>query len=243
MTGFLLRKTFYNLRGSLPKIVLVNLGFTVIFFISVFFPGLFASGVILWGIRAMGILLCSIYLCAAAMSVKSISGYRSFDIDCFIKNLKEALPAGIVMGLLLFIIAALMLLALPFYMSIDSLFGLILAAVTFCIVVVVLLSLQFFFAIYARLDTKLHKVFKKCVIIFLENPVMSVFLLFCNTAALIISVPLIFLLPGPAGILLFLDEALRLCLIKYEWLQANPEADPRKIPWDRLLAEEREKTL
>ena len=72
---------------------------------------------------------------------------------------------------------------------------------------------------------------------------MAVFLLFCNTTALIISVPLIFLLPGPAGILLFLDEALRLCLIKYEWLQANPEADPRKIPWDRLLAEEREKTL
>jgi hypothetical protein len=57
-----------------------------------------------------------------------------------------------------------------------------------------------------------------------------------------LSVLLVFLLPGPAGILLFLDQGLRLRLLKYDWLEANPEADRRKIPWEALLIDEQEKT-
>jgi hypothetical protein len=57
---------------------------------------------------------------------------------------------------------------------------------------------------------------------------------------------LAFLLPGPAGLLLFLDEALRLRLLKYDWLEANPDTTGskkrRQIPWDAILIEEREKT-
>jgi len=30
--------------------------------------------------------------------------------------------------------------------------------------------------------------------------------------------------------------------MKYDWLEANPGADRRKIPWDALLIDEREKT-
>ena len=48
--------------------------------------------------------------------------------------------------------------------------------------------------------------------------------------------------PGPVGVLLYLDEALRLRLLKYDYLEANPEADRKKIPWDALLIDEREKT-
>jgi hypothetical protein len=40
--------------------------------------------------------------------------------------------------------------------------------------------------------------------------------------------------------LLFLDEALRIRLLKYDWLEENPGR--RKIPWDILLEDEREKT-
>jgi hypothetical protein len=59
---------------------------------------------------------------------------------------------------------------------------------------------------------------------------------------LAVSLFLALLFPGPAGILLFLDEAMRLRLLKYDWLEANPDANRRKIPWDALLIEEREKT-
>jgi hypothetical protein len=59
---------------------------------------------------------------------------------------------------------------------------------------------------------------------------------------MVLSMFLGFLAPGPAGVLLFLDEGLRLRLLKYDWLEANPDANRRKVPWDALLIEEREKT-
>jgi hypothetical protein len=63
-----------------------------------------------------------------------------------------------------------------------------------------------------------------------------------NILGLLLSILLAFLFPGPAGVILYLDEALRLRLLKYNWLEENPQANRRKIPWDALLIEERERT-
>jgi hypothetical protein len=57
---------------------------------------------------------------------------------------------------------------------------------------------------------------------------------------LVLSVFTAGLLPGLAGIALSADVALRLRLFKYDWLEANPEANRRKVPWDDLLEEDRE---
>jgi hypothetical protein len=130
----------------------------------------------------------------------------------------------------------------------NSMIGLLLAAVIFWTMVVAGLSLQFFFAIRARLDVKLTKVIKKCFIIFFDNPGFCLFSFVHNLIILALSMFLAFLFPGPAGILLYLDEALRLRLLKYDWIDANFREDsgdrPKrpKIPWDVLLIDERERT-
>ena len=80
------------------------------------------------------------------------------------------------------------------------------------------------------------------MLISLDNSGLAIFVLLHNFIALLLSVFLAFIFPGPAGALLYLDEALRLRLLKYDWLEANPGADRKKIPWDALLIEEREKT-
>ena len=80
------------------------------------------------------------------------------------------------------------------------------------------------------------------MLISIDNTGFSIFLILNNLVSLIISVFLAFMFPGPVGIVLYLDQALRLRLLKYDWLEANPEADRKKIPWDALLIEEREKT-
>ena len=242
MIGFLIRKTFYDLWDNMFRIVLVNLGFIVVFAIPIFLPGLFESPALIIATRAIGILCCSVYLSASALSVKSISDYGSFGFGDFFRNLKEAWPAGLAIGFVVIIFFLMAIIVLPFYMSIESPVGLLFAAIVFWTLVLALLSLQFFFAIRARLDAKLSKVFKKCMIIFFDNSGMAFFSLIHNTVVLIISLFLAFLFPGPGGILLFLDEALRLRLLKYDWLEANPDSNRRKIPWDALLIEEREKT-
>ena len=260
MIGFLIKKTFFDFWDNMFRMVLVNLGFIASLAIPIFLPGLISIPVLPYFVLAAGILWCFIYLAAAALSVKAISDYGIFGFSDFLTNLKEGCKAGLALGItgvLLFIIAWN---AIPFYLQLHSLFGLFLAAVIFWTMAAAVCSLQFFFAVRARLDTKLIKIYKKSFIIFFDNPGFTIYLLLHTIVPLILSAVLVMrfpglvglllflvtLLPGPAGVLLFLDEGLRLRLLKYDWLEANPDETGskkrRKIPWDALLIDEREKT-
>jgi hypothetical protein len=247
MIGFLIKKTFFDLWDNLFRVALLNLGFIVSAAFPVFIPNLLSGVPVLSAASLVaGVLWCVVYLAAAASSLKSVSDYGAFGFGDFFRNLKAIWPAGLVMGALVFVLGLLIFLIIPFYLNINSLLGLFLAAVVFWTVVVAVLSFQFFFAVRARLDTKLTKVIKKSFIFFFDNPGFCLFSFIHNTALLALSVLLAFLFPGPAGILLYLDEALRLRLLKYDWIEANAAgaetAKRRKIPWDALLIEEREKT-
>ena len=246
MIGFLLRKTLYDLWDNMFRIVTINIGFAATAAIPIFLPTLsvrfFDSVALEMALCAFGILVCSVYLATAAYSLKSVSDYGSFGFGDFFRNLKIMWPAGIVMGLFVFLLFVVVSFVIPFYLSIQSLVGLLLAAIVFWTTIFAILSFQFYFTVYARLGSKVMKSFKKCMIISLDNSGFSIFSLLHNIAALILSIVFVFMFPGPAGILLFLDEALRLRLLKYDWLEENPGANRRKIPWDALLIEEREKT-
>ena len=261
MIGFLLRKTLYDLWDNMFKILFVNVGFAALAAIPVFLPRLAAklidSQALEIALSVFGILICSIYLAAAAYTIKSISDYGSFSFRDLLKNVKTAWPAGLVMGFLVCVLFLVVTIIIPFYMSVESPVGLVLAAIIFWTTIFGVLSFQFFFTVCVRLCTpaeneapdarsssgkNLIKAFKKCMLITLDNSGFVFFSLLYNIAALILSVILAFMLPGPAGILLYLDEALRLRLLKYDWLEANLDANRRKIPWDALLIDEREKT-
>jgi hypothetical protein len=243
MIGFLIKKNFFDLWDNLFRIALINLGFIASVAIPVFIPSLLSSVPAL-GMAALflGLLWCFIDLSAASLSVKTISDYASFGFHDFFENLKIAWPSGLALGVFAFLCYLLVSFIIPFYLNLNSMVGLLLAAVIFWTLVVMALSFQFFFAVRARLDTKLSKIIKKCFLFFFDNPGFCIFSFLNNLVMLAISFFLALLFPGPAGILLFLDEAMRLRLLKYDWLEANPDADRRKIPWDALLIEEREKT-
>jgi len=246
MIGFLIRKTFYDLWDNLFRIILINLGFIAVTAIPAFLPklaALFVSSTALeLGLLALGTIICSIYLSAAAFSLKAISDYRVFGFKDFFRGFKTAWPSGLVMGLFIIVIFLMIRVVIPFYLSMESAIGLLLGMFVLWAVVFAVLSFQFYFAVCARLSADLKKAFKKCMLISLDNTGLSVFIFLHNVVGMILSAILGFMFTGPAGALLYLDEALRLRLLKYDWLEAHPGADRKKIPWDELLIEEREKT-
>ena len=255
MIGFLIKKNFFDLWDNLFKAVLINLGFIASIAFPIFVPQLFASIPILaMGTLLIGLLWCFVYLSAAALCLKNISDYGSFGFADFLASIKKIWPAGLIAGGMVFLAFLLITVVIPFYLSMESMIGLMLAAVIFWTIVTAVLALQFFFAVRARLDNRMVGVIKKCFIIFFDNPLFCIFSLIHNILALSVSMFLAFLFPGPAGVLLFLDEGLRLRLMKYDWLEANPQvpeaadagssqgAGRRKIPWDAILIDEREKT-
>lgn len=246
MVGFFIKKTFYDLWDNMFRIAVLNIGFIAAAAIPIFIPslvgGFFNSVVPEIVLSAVGILLCFVYLASAALCVSSISDYGSFGFGDFVDNLKTAWKPGLVTGLFVFLLYFVISFVLPFYFGIESPVGLVLAGFIFWILVFAVISFQYYFTVYSRLGKNLYKAFKKCMIISLDNTGFSIFLLIHNLVVLIISIVFVFVFPGPAGVLLYLDEALRLRLLKYDWLEANPDADRRKIPWDALLIDEREKT-
>jgi hypothetical protein len=243
MIGFLIKKTFFDGWDNLFRIALINIGFLASAAIPVFLPALLAGVPLLSVIvLAVGILWCFIYLAAAAASLRALSDYQGFGFGEFFAHLKTAWPAGLVMGAIVFAGVLVATVGLPFYLSMKSPVGLIFAAFIFWLLVIAILALQFFFPIYFRLGDRIPKALKKCFIIFFDNPGLCFFALAHNTVIGIISLLLAFLAPGPAGILLFLDEAFRLRLLKYDYLEANPDANRKHIPWDALLIDERERT-
>ncbi|MDR1419064.1 MAG: hypothetical protein LBI86_01700 [Treponema sp.] len=249
MIGFLIKKTFFDLWDNLFRVALVNLGFIASLALPVFVPGLLiAVPALSLAVTLIGVLWCCVYLSAAALSIKALSDYGSFGFGDFFRNLKEGIPAGIFMCFFVFIIFVMFTVVMPFYLDMGSLVGLFLAAVIFWTMAAAVFSFQFFFAVRSRLEGNILKSAKKCFLIFFDNPGLAVFSLVHNVVILALSLFLALLFPGPGGILLYLDEALRLRLLKYDWLDANPVENPagparkRKVPWDEILIDERERT-
>ena len=247
MLGFLLKKNFFDLWDNMLKIALINLGFIISAAITIFLPYAVINSPV-WGgiVFFICILWCVLYTTAAAGTLKALSDYGTFSIADFISNLKTAWPQALVLAGLLFIILILMAVVTPFYLGMRSVTGLLLGVFIFWILVMAILSLQFFLAGKDRLDTRYSKIIKKCFIVFFDNPGFCIFVMIHNLFILIICLfPLFFLFPGPAGVLLFLDQGLRLRLLKYDWLQANAKTDTsskKNIPWEEILEEEKEKT-
>ena len=245
MIGFLLKKTFYDGWDNLLRLVFLNLGFLASVALPLFLSGAIPVALVSLLVLALGFVWCFVYLCAAALSLRAVSDHGSFGFADFWGNLKAGWKAGALMGAVSAMLFLLLWQVIPFYLAMESILGFLLAAVLFWTFLLTAVSLQFFLAIRARLDTQPRKIIRKCFVIFFDNPGFAVFCLLNCAATLALSLPFGLLIPGPAGALLFLDEALRLRLLKYDWLEANPEAEPssrrRQIPWDEILIEEREK--
>ncbi|MDR1506484.1 MAG: hypothetical protein LBI67_05215 [Treponema sp.] len=245
MIRFLLRKFFYDLWDNLFKLMLLNMGFLGILVLAFTVPP-FLDFIPALGTAAFAVLIFAVivYLCAAALALKSVSDYRSFDAGDFFGSLKPACLPALVLSLLFLVVFFLVRFAVPFYLAQGTLPGIAFAAVCFWTALIFSGAFQFFPAVFSRLEKRPVKAAGKCLLIFFDNIPFSLFSLFF---AAVLSIPVIF---SPAFPLLYLDQALRLRLLKYDWLEAEAGTEHvpkegnkrRKIPWREILAGEMEKT-
>ena len=91
------------------------------------------------------------------------------------------------------------------------------------------------------LDRKFRKITRKSFLVFFDNPGFSIGLSICALIVLVGSMFIALLLPGIATILLWWNVAFKLRLYKYDWLEQNPGQNRRRVPWDALLVEDRER--
>lgn len=259
MFGFLIRKTFYDMWDNFLPILLMNLGFLAIFgaiygasmgllaLLPVLFPvnNMFIAFGSMMLLMLVGSVLYSLYAGVIACLVRDIADISKPDaskIGTYIKETwKPSLLFGVIQGVLLGLIVNAGIYYLPeggsnFYFYLLFFFIL-------WVYILWLIASQYFYPLQSRFNKKLRKNIRKMFILFFDN---TAFTLFAVTlvALLIMGISLItlFLIPGLATLQLFYAVVLKIRVMKYDYLEENPQANRKKIPWNSLLVEEREKT-
>jgi len=223
------------------RIIVVNLMFTMI--MIAFYGTTYVAqySLVLASILLIVLLLATyLYVGAVATYIKGVSDFRPPELKTFFLSIKSNWKKSIGGGLFFSAIIFLTLLGMRFYSSLGGLLGMIGAIFLFWIFVTVILASLYYFPVMNRLESSFIKMIKKSFLIFLDNPFITIGVFLGLIFNLVLSIVTVFLIPGPAGAILWLDNNLRTLIYKYDYLEENPDAG-RKIPWRALFLEDNEK--
>ena len=242
MFGFLVKKAFFDMWDNLFRVLLMNVGYVALLAL---FSFLASAAISIPGISValvvIGVALAAVYTGAVSRMCAEIADYRQPGFADFIRFLRETFVSSLLLALAVVAYGFVVSVAFRFYGGMKSIVGPLAVALLFWVTMAWLLSVQYYFPIQSRLDRKFRKIFRKTFLVFFDNPGFSIGLLICALIVLTVSVFTALLLPGLATILLWWNVAFKLRLYKYDWLEENPGANRRKVPWDALLVADRER--
>jgi len=180
-------------------------------------------------------------LCGAASRMTSdIADYKQPGFVEFLSYAKESWATSLLVAGLLAVYLLVVSVAFPFYAG-RGWIGWLAMGLLFWVTVAALLAAQYFFPIQSRLDRTFRKIVRKSFLLLFDNTVFTFGLMAVGIVVFVASAFTAFLLPGISTIFLWWNAALKLRLYKYDWLEQNPGADRRKVPWDALLIDDRER--
>jgi len=241
MFGFLVKKAFFDLWDNLIRIVILNLGFILLLAAFVYFPLLFkGSPPLFFAFLGLSLALLSVYAGLVSWVAGQLADYRKPEPREMLEALKVTWPTSLLFAALNLLLVFLLSVAFPVYGQLKSFVGPLASSFLFWVLIFWVLAAQFFFPIQSRLDRRFLKMLKKSFLLFLDNPLFTFGLFLGSLLIFALSAFTAFLLPGITAILLWQNVALKLRLYKYDHLEAHPE-DRRRIPWDALLVEDRER--
>jgi uncharacterized membrane protein YesL len=245
MIGFMLKKWFFDLWDNLLPALVMNIVFVLPLAGLLFALGLAAPlGLILYFVvSAAALLLSFVFAGVFNRYTLDFTLSRSFQISQLLPYLKASWKPSLALGAVLMGLGVFILQGLPFYNSLNAVLGLVISVIFFWIGFFALLSAGYYWPLNAQFEPKIKKLAKKSLILMFDNPGFSLFLLFGGLVILVVSVITLSLFPGVAGLLLWFQVGLKLRMYKYDYLETLETQEPRnkiKIPWDTLLAAERE---
>lgn len=241
MIGFFVKKAFFDGWDHLFALAAMNIPAIVIVLCLFALPlSLGAGGPVIAVCAAAGLLLLGISQSVCAFALNAAADYRQVSFRETLAGMRKALVPGLQAGALAIAVFFSVFVGIPFYFSQKNILMTFAGGLLFWFCLIALLAGQYYLPLEARLGGGFRKNAKKAFILLADNLGFSFFLLLYNACSLALSVFTAFLAPGFSGIALAGLDAVKLRLMKYDWLEGKPEADRRKVPWDELLEEEKE---
>ncbi|PID55800.1 hypothetical protein CSB45_14400 [candidate division KSB3 bacterium] len=242
MLLFLIKKTFFDMWDHLMSIILLNFG-AILLLGGIFYLIHFAYGIrpcLFWSSVVFGLLVCCLYLAAMSSLMGNAAAFQSIEFHDVLPSLKTSWPVSMMFAAFL-LIQAVLVFAIVWYLSLKSLIGIAAAGTLFWASLILILSSQFLFPLWDQVNGKFTAVPSRCLMLFFDNPGFSLFLALGSLMLLLLSTFTAFLFPGLATVLLWYHAGLRLRLYKYDYLEKHPEASRTRIPWNELLAVDRDR--
>ncbi|ULQ59837.1 hypothetical protein K7I13_00290 [Brucepastera parasyntrophica] len=242
MIGFFIKKAFYDGWDHLLSIFVLNLLSLAVIVGGIFLTGLVQDNILaVTGILVLIVIILSVIMMATSIVMAGVADYKSFSVRDFFTALKNTWMHGVLYGILLCVLYFIFSTGIRYYLAAGGVFGYACAGGLFWIAFAVILSLQWFLPVRSQLDTRFFKCLKKSFIICLDNIGFSVFMFFYSIVLLLFSFMLITFL---AGLVLAQNEAFKLRMYKYDWLEQQDSEEFSKlrksVPWSELIAEDME---
>ena len=242
MLGFLVKKAFFDSWDSMFRVLLLNLGFYLPAALFVYAPAVIPSPLPILLLRAVALAAFFVYAGGASAVASAIVDYRSPDFAVFWQGILDTYPTSLLVAAATGAYILFLTVAFGVYATIDQqLFGFLAQLILAWITVGAALAAQLFFPMQSRLERNPRKMLRKLVLLFFDNTAFLLVLAAGAVGLLAVSTFTGGLLPGIGAILLWYNAAFKLRLYKYDYLEAHPEADRRRIPWDALLIDDRER--
>lgn len=241
MVGFFCKKAFFDGWDNLFALALFNIAAIVLVSAFILLPAALGAGSLAAALFTLaGIFAFSQWQALSAFAMNDVADYKTIGFKTSFAHFAKAWKPGLLMGLANSALWFSFTVGIPFYLMQKGFIGLFLASLLFWICLSVLLGSPYFLAAEARRGGGFKKNAKVALFLVLDNIGFSLFLFAYNIFAFLVSAFAAFMAPGPAGLGLSSAVALKLLLKKYEWLEAEPGADRKKVPWTAILAEEKE---
>jgi hypothetical protein len=242
MYGFLIRKSFADLWDNIYVVILLNLCFLLMFAL-LFYLSLIMKANNFLSYIAMLISLIIIFIFSGGASgiAKDISDYRNPQFVDLFTHIKKSYLSSVFFALLSSVLFFPQNMILNFYGKLNSNISTPVLTLFLLFNMIWILSCQYFFPVQSNLDKRFMKIIKKMLLVFFDNFLFSILIFIIGLVIFIFSAALIFLLPGLSFVFLLWNVTLKTLLYKYEFLENHPNFNRKRIPWDTILTEEKEK--
>lgn len=252
MIGFFIKKNFCDGWDNVLWIIVFNLLAAAVFvlaYLGLSFISSFAENTLLFTACSIVFLLAMLFLLNCLLSSISrecarIVNFASPEYKNVFTTLFDDWKDSLYLTLFVGAVTLIGVVVIPFYLNLGNTIGLLLSAFVFWFIFLGVLAMQWYFPLKAQLKGGFKKTLKKCFLIFFDNPGFTFFMLLYDLILAALSPFLAFLMPSFTGLIMAQNNALRLRMYKYDWMEEHPELTPKQankvIPWDELLADDKE---
>ena len=242
MIGFFIKKAFFDGWDNLISMAIFNLMYIALLMVLLYSFSVVPAAFI-FAVIAVVLLVFALLMGGTASVTHNWSCYKGESWSAFRQGFVRNIRHSLLFFLLIFLFAANIMLIIPFYLqNFGNGFGMIVSIILCWLEIALALVLPFYFPLMNLLPAdRPLKTLKKCFIILFDNIGFSLFFFLYDLICFVLSIVTIGLVPGMSGLQLLAQDGMKLIMMKYDWLEENPDGDRKHIPWEDILYDEKGK--